>query len=308
MHQGSATSGMMHDLWCLIIDIECILNYKGTLSLALVQVSRGVVGRLMADPAFAQKMAIEQAIAISSSLFWEARQRGENFTKELDLVAINTVSIAASTAALVWLIAPTRSYGAVHKFPWQNMLSSMPNNLFDASSPHRRFSYGNRAASLAIKSAELCAVGSIAGAAMSGLSQLAVGLRRKQNPDFTPSVPIPELGKASAGMGLYMALSANLRYQAVSGFDRWMFDRCNVLWTYLGFSSVVRMGNNVVGEPTRRWLQGVPTTEPVRARHQILTTTPAAQLRRKKPVKPSKKKRNSTNKGFEMSAGMPATA
>lgn len=278
-------------------------------SCCMVQVSRGVVGRLMADPAFAQKMVIEQAIAISSSLFWEFRQRGENFTKELDLALINTVSVAASTAALVWLIAPTRSYGAVHKFPWQNMLSSMPNNLFDASTPHRRFSYGNRAASLAVKSAELCAVGSIAGAAMSGLSQLAVGLRRKQNPDFTPSVPIPDLRQSTAGMGLYMALSGNLRYQAVSGIDRCMFDRCNVLWTYLGCSSIVRMGNNLVGETSRRWLQGIPTTQHVTTQRQApVAAAPAQQARQKKPVKSSKKKRSSTNKGFEMSAARAATA
>lgn len=263
----------------------------------------------MADPAFAQKMVIEQVIAVSSSLIWEARQRGENFTKELDLALINTVSIAASTAALVWLIAPTRSYGAVHKFPWQNMLSSMPNNLFDASTPHRRFSYGNRAASLAVKSAELCAVGSIAGAAMSSLSQLAVGLRRKRDPEFTPSVPVPDLRQSTAGMGLYMALSGNLRYQAVSGIDRCMFDRCNVLWTYLGCSSIVRLGNNLIGESSRRWLQGIPTTQPLVIQQQTPVTVAAVQqARRKKPVKSSKKRRSSTNKGFEMSAMRSNTA
>lgn len=276
------------------------------------QVSRGVVGRLMADPAFVQKMLVEQVISISSSLAWEARQRGENFTKELDLVAINTLSVAASTGALVWLIAPNRSYGAVHKFPWQNMLQSMPNNLFDASTPYRQFSMGNRAASLVVKSAELCAVGSIAGAAMSGLSQLAVGLRHQRDPSFTPSVPIPDLAKSTAGMGMYMALSANLRYQAVSGIDRGMFDHCNVLWMYLGCSSAVRLCNNLVGEATRRWLQGIPTHSPavLQQRSPVAPApVPVAQAKRKKPAKPSKKKRSSSNKGFEMSAGVhPAAA
>ena len=97
---------------------------------------------------------------LGSNLVWEARQRGENFTKELDLVAINTLSVAASTGALVWLIAPNRSDGAVGKMPWQKMQQSMPNNLFDASTPYRQFSMGNRAASLVVKTAELCAVGS----------------------------------------------------------------------------------------------------------------------------------------------------
>ena len=271
--------------------------------LSAVQVSQGVVGRLMADPAFVQKMVVEQIISVGSSLAWEARQRGNNFVKELDLVAINTLSVAASTGALVWLIAPNRSYGAVGKMPWQKMLQSMPNNLFDASTPYRHFSMGNRAASLVVKTAELCAVGSLAGAAMSGLSQLAVSLRQRQDPSFTPSVPIPELGKSSAGMGAYMALSANLRYQAVSGIDRGMFDHCNVLWMYLGASSVMRLCNNLIGETTRRWLQGIPTREfvPLQQQIPVVAAAPAVQVQRKKPAKSSKKKRPSGKRGFEMS-------
>ncbi len=294
--------------------VQPVYKHAGAVPQSLVatlQVSRGVVGRLMADPAFVQKMLVEQVISVSSSLAWEARQRGENFTKELDLVAINTLSVAAATGALVWLIAPNRSYGAVHKFPWQNMLQSMPNNLFDASTPYRQFSMGNRAASLVVKSAELCAVGSIAGAAMSCLSQLAVNLRQQRDPSFTPSVPIPDLAKSTAGMGMYMALSANLRYQAVSGIDRGMFDHCNVLWMYLGCSSAVRLCNNLVGEATRRWLQGIPSHSPALLQQRApiaVAPAPVAQAKRKKPVKSSKKKRSSGNKGFEMSAGVHAAA
>ena len=46
-----------------------------------MQFSRGLVGRMMADPAFLQKLAMEQAITISSSLWWEAQQRGDRFSK-----------------------------------------------------------------------------------------------------------------------------------------------------------------------------------------------------------------------------------
>ena len=35
----------------------------------------------MADPAFAQKMVIEQLLAASSNLYWEYRQRGDRFFK-----------------------------------------------------------------------------------------------------------------------------------------------------------------------------------------------------------------------------------
>ncbi len=41
--------------------------------LTLPQVSREVVGRLMADPAFMQKLVLEQIITISTALIYEAQ-------------------------------------------------------------------------------------------------------------------------------------------------------------------------------------------------------------------------------------------
>ena len=135
------------------------------------QVVRGVVGRLMADPAFAQKLLIEEAITVCASLGWELQQRRKRFGRELDFVAINTLCLAAATGALVWLVSPNRSYGALHRHSWQNYLHRLPNHVFDASTPLNRLTLGARAAGFAAKAAELCAVGTVAGAAMSGLAQ-----------------------------------------------------------------------------------------------------------------------------------------
>ncbi len=44
----------------------------------------------MADPAFMQKLVLEQMITVSSSLLYEAKVRGDRFWSELDLVAANT--------------------------------------------------------------------------------------------------------------------------------------------------------------------------------------------------------------------------
>lgn len=126
-------------------------NSKVRIRLALLQAARGVVGRLMADPAFMQKLVIEQAATAILSIWYEMQQRGDNFARELDFVALNTVSLMAATGAMVWLVAPSRSYGAVHKFPWQNMLHNLPNHVFDSSTPYRRFSIGSRVGSLFAK-------------------------------------------------------------------------------------------------------------------------------------------------------------
>lgn len=75
----------------------------------------------MADPAFAQKLVLESAFAGTASMMYEYKLRGDKFTKEMDLALINTLGMAAATSATVWLLAPTRSYGSVHKFPWQQV-------------------------------------------------------------------------------------------------------------------------------------------------------------------------------------------
>lgn len=244
-------------------------------------VSRGVVGRLMADPAFVQKMLIEVGIVTSGSLLWELQQRGERFSKELDFVAVNTLAAGASAAALVWLTAPNRSYGAVHKMPWQNMLHNMPNNLFDASTPLRTYSNSNRAAGLLVKTAELAAAGSITGAAQWGLSQLALMARRRSNPNFQPAVTIPSLQASSGGLATYMALWANARFQLVSGADRYMFDHYNQLWAYLTMSGLVRFGSNLFLENRRRVLQQITA---VNTRQLRLGNLSWQQLQMQKPA------------------------
>ncbi len=75
----------------------------------------------MADPGFAQKIVLEAAFAGSASMYYEYRVRGDKFKQELDLAMINTIGMATATAATVWLLAPSRSYGSVHKFPWQQV-------------------------------------------------------------------------------------------------------------------------------------------------------------------------------------------
>lgn len=153
---------------------------KLSFSIVLLQAAKEVVGRLMADPAFAQKMVIEQLITITGSLLWESQQRGDRFLKELDLVAINTLSLAASQAALVWLVSPTRSFRIGQQMPWQQMLAGLPNHAFEANTPHVQFSITQRLGCLFTKASELAAVGTVTGAAMWSVSNAAVAIRRTQ--------------------------------------------------------------------------------------------------------------------------------
>ena len=53
-------------------------------------------------------------------------------------------------------------------------MHDLPNHVFDASSPARRITASQRVTSLVTKAAELGAVGTITGVAMSGLAQVCL--------------------------------------------------------------------------------------------------------------------------------------
>ena len=91
------------------------------------------------------------------------------------------------------------------------MLDGLPNCVFDASGPLRHYTPQARFASFFTKVAELSAVGAVTGTLTSCLSAAAVNIRRRINPEWQPSVPVPTLGHASGGLGAYFAINANTR-------------------------------------------------------------------------------------------------
>ncbi len=291
-------------------------------------VSREVVGRLMADPAFMQKLALEQMITISCSILYEARVRGDRFWKELDLVALNTLTLAAANAAVVGLVAPTRAAPAPGRHEWQNMLAKLPNNVFESTTPLKAYTTNSRVASLFVKSAELCGVGMLAGAAQSLLAQAAVAVRRSSDPTFEPAMPVPSVKQSALGLGASLGIFANVRYQMIAGFDKYLFDHANYLWSYLTLSGFLRTASTYIGDQTRVYLQGLPApvaapAQPTAAQRQQMEAQRRLiqqrymQLRQQvvaasgdgaaPAVKKGKKKRKGSKKssstGFEMGVG-----
>jgi hypothetical protein len=151
------------------------------------------------------------------------------------------------------------------------MLAKLPNNVFEKTLPLREYTNGARAAALFTKSAELCGVGMLAGAAQSSLAQAAVALRRRTNPGFEPSMPVPSVQQSALGFAAAQGIFGNLRYQMVAGIDRYLFDHANFLWSYLAASGVFRSISTSLGDQTRRYLQGLPNGDAVmRTRQQRL--------------------------------------
>jgi hypothetical protein len=213
----------------------------------------------MADPAFVQKLVIEQAIAFSASMLHEWRVRGDAFRRELDLALINSFGMAAAVGATVWVTSPSRAIGAAHKFPWQKMLAGLPHNVFDASGPLRSYTPAARVGGLLASTAQLSAVGAAAGAATAAAGAAAVAARRRADPSFEPSVPVPDIARSSGGLGAFFALNANLRYQLLGGLDAYLFSHATALWSYVGATAVARVGSLAAGEVTRPYWQGLAT-------------------------------------------------
>lgn len=52
-----------------------------------------------------------QGITLASGIAYETQMRGSKLSQEADLAAVNVGSLLAANAAVVWTLAPTRSYG-----------------------------------------------------------------------------------------------------------------------------------------------------------------------------------------------------
>lgn len=231
--------------------------------------SRAFVGRLMGDPAFMYKVALEQMLTIMGSVLCELRMRGDNFRKEWREVAATTAVLCAANGATVWLTAPSRAFGSTSRFGWQQSLSKLPNHVFERSSPLRRYTTGDRSMAALLKAGQLALVGLTAGAAGTGLS---AAVRRPTGDTIEEaSVSSPSGKKGGAlsmrgpiiGLAAHMALSTSVRYQGIAGLDRWLSQRCGHLGMVVGGTTVARVANAGVGEVSRLWCQGINVFENV---------------------------------------------
>jgi hypothetical protein len=152
---------------------------------------------MLADPSFLHKMTFELLATVSSSVWWEMKNRkeryvvismlsktrffgiyliqsyiflGVRFQQEWDLVFLNVLSATVCNLAVFCSLAPCRSY----------MINKLPNNIFEKSYPMRQFDLLNRTQSLFSKAAELCLGGLLVGSIQGGLSSvLSAGRERR---------------------------------------------------------------------------------------------------------------------------------
>ena len=108
-------------------------------------------------------------------------------------------------------------------------------------------------------------------------------------------------------MCAFVGLHAHLRYQALGGIDRYLFDHSAFLWSYMMGTTLFRVVNFSLGEMSRAWFQGLQVHPrgtahlrlPSIQMHALPQTNVAVKPSAEVVSAPEIKKR--MTKGFEMS-------
>lgn len=184
---------------------------------------QGFRERLLADPKFLHRLAIEEAISITTTLIAQYERRKENFFEELDYVITDTVRGSVVDFFTVWLPAPTLSflsYADEKSVPdgvdsLKGLLGSIPDNAFQKSLAGKDWNASQRFASVVVGGLKLFSVGFISSIGAVAASNTLYGVRRLINPGLTHNQRTKRspMLKTALVYGSFLGTSANLRYQ-----------------------------------------------------------------------------------------------
>ncbi|XP_049354672.1 protein RETICULATA-RELATED 5, chloroplastic [Solanum verrucosum] len=225
---------------------------------------QGFRERLLADPKFLHRLAIEESISITTTLLAQYEKRKENFFEEIDYVITDTIRGIVVDFFTVWLPAPTisflsvtddvdapESFGAL-----KGLLGSIPDNAFQKSLVGKDWDVSHRVASVLIGGLKLAGVGFVSSIGAVASSNILFAMRKVINPTFTTvqkNKRSPIL-KTALVYSSFLGTSANLRYQVIAGLvehriaDK--FSDQTLLVNMLSF--VVRTINSYWG--TQQWI------------------------------------------------------
>ncbi|XVF04694.1 hypothetical protein REPUB_Repub05bG0107000 [Reevesia pubescens] len=185
---------------------------------------QGFRERLLADPKFLHRLAIEEAISITTTLLAQYERRKENFFEELDYVITDTVRGIVVDFFTVWLPAPTISFlsyadGADNRDALKGLLGSIPDNAFQKNLAGKDWNLSHRLASVLVGGVKLASVGFISSIGAVAASNVLYAIRKVFNPKLVSNQQIKRspILKTALVYGGFLGTSANLRYQIIAG-------------------------------------------------------------------------------------------
>ncbi|KAM7494749.1 hypothetical protein LguiB_029358 [Lonicera macranthoides] len=187
---------------------------------------QGFRERLLVDPKFLHRLAIEEAISITTTLLAQYERRKENFFEELDYVITDTVRGIVVDFFTVWLPAPTLSFlsftDEAHApdsmEALKGLLGSIPDNAFQKNLVGKDWNFNHRVASVLVSGLKFASVGFISSIGTVAASNSLYALRKLVNPSVAGNQrKRSPIFKTAVTYGCFLGTSANLRYQVIAG-------------------------------------------------------------------------------------------
>ncbi|GMJ15492.1 hypothetical protein HRI_005218400 [Hibiscus trionum] len=208
--------------------------------------------RMLADPSFLFKVGTEVGIDSCCATFAEMKKRGPDFWSEFELYLADLSVGLVIDVALVGMLAPYARFGQPSASGGlfgrlQHACSALPSSVFEAERPGCKFSANQRIATFFYKGVLYGSVGFGCGLVGQGIANLVMTAKRsirKSDED----IPVPPLLRTAALWGVFLAVSANIRYQIINGLEH-LVEASPVAKQLppvaLAFTVGVRFANNV---------------------------------------------------------------
>ncbi|KAH7294614.1 hypothetical protein KP509_27G009700 [Ceratopteris richardii] len=231
----------------------------------LAQRFQGFRERWLADPRFLQRLGIEEAISITTTLIAQYERRKGRFFQELDYVITDTVRGAVVDFFTVWLPAPTLSFrssdtqahasGVLEGL--KGFLGSIPDNAFQRSTSTAKWDFPARLLGVLIGGTKLFSVGFVASIGTVAFTNTVLWVKQQLNPQTTKKEQNKRspIVKTAFVYACFLGTSANLRYQAIAGIvEHWIADFYLASYPLAGnvLSFVARTANSYWG--TQQWV------------------------------------------------------
>nr|XP_043622535.1 protein RETICULATA-RELATED 1, chloroplastic-like [Erigeron canadensis] len=218
--------------------------------------------RMLADPSFLFKVGAEMVIDSCSVTVAEVHKRGKDFWDEIELFAADFLVGIVVDIALVGLLAPYTRFekqsvanGGLFS-GLKNSVAALPSSVFEFERPGSKFSAQQRIATYFYKGLLYGSVGFGCGLVCQGFANMVMNAKRRIHAsEHDVSVPVPPLMQSAVLWGIFLAVSANTRYQIINGLESVVEASSlakQVPLVARTFTIGVRLSNNIYG-----WMQFV---------------------------------------------------
>ncbi|CAO2195113.1 unnamed protein product [Urochloa humidicola] len=213
-----------------VVSPEILQNFfdleKYPVMAELIHRFQGFRERLLADPKFLHRLAIEEGISITTTLLAQYEKRKGRFFEEIDYVLTDTIRGSVVDFFTVWLPAPTISLlsfaddGSGDSVELlKGLLGTLPDNAFQKGIVGQNWSINQRFASVLMGGLKLAGVGFISSIGAGVASDVLYGARQMLKPSASVELGRKRtpIWKAATVYSCFLGTSANLRYQVIAG-------------------------------------------------------------------------------------------